>query len=78
MNQLSVAPMLERPATDKHSSLLRTFVNYRRKTFYDNGPQSAQSTLSFLVKTFLESLSFGVLPFGRLSQHRLRVYFIAK
>jgi hypothetical protein len=28
-------PMLERPAMDKHSSLLRTFVNYERKKVFN-------------------------------------------
>jgi hypothetical protein len=36
---------LERLAMDKHSSLLRTFVNYGRKKFYNIGP-------SFSVKVF--------------------------
>jgi hypothetical protein len=27
---------------DKHSSLLRTFVNYSRKKFYNTGPRSIQ------------------------------------
>jgi hypothetical protein len=31
---------LERSARDKHSSLLRKFVNYRRKKFYNIGPWS--------------------------------------
>jgi hypothetical protein len=29
---------MERPARDKHSSLLRTIVNYGRKKFYNIGP----------------------------------------
>jgi hypothetical protein len=29
---------LETPAEDKHSSLLRTFINCRRKEFYGIGP----------------------------------------
>ncbi len=29
---------VERPAKDKHSSLLRTFVNYVHTTFYNIGP----------------------------------------
>ena len=32
-------PMLERPAMDKHSSLLRTFVIYGRKKFYNIDPR---------------------------------------
>ncbi len=39
------------------------------------GVQKAQWAF---YQNILESLSFGVLPFGRLSQRRLRVYFIAK
>jgi hypothetical protein len=31
-------PMLEKPAMDKHSSLLRTFVNYERKKVCNFGP----------------------------------------
>ncbi len=31
---------LERPARDKHSSLVQTFVNYGRKKFYKVGPLS--------------------------------------
>jgi hypothetical protein len=30
--------MLEKPAMDKHSSLLRTFVNYERKKVCNFGP----------------------------------------
>ncbi len=32
--------MLERPAKDKHSSLLRKFLNYGRKKFYNIGPKN--------------------------------------
>ncbi len=28
---------LERPARDKHSSILQTFINYGRKKFYNAG-----------------------------------------
>jgi hypothetical protein len=31
---------LEMPDNDKHSNLLRTFVNYGRKKFYNIGPWS--------------------------------------
>ncbi len=31
---------LEKPARDKRSSLLRTFVNYARKKFYNIGPSA--------------------------------------
>ncbi len=39
--------MLERLARDKHSSLLRTFVNYVCKTFYNIGPRSAHVSITF-------------------------------
>jgi len=32
--------MLESPAKDKHSSLLRKFINYGRKKFYNIGPKN--------------------------------------
>jgi len=32
--RLLALPRLERPAKDKHSSLLKTFVNYGRKKFH--------------------------------------------
>ncbi len=35
---------LEKLAMDKHSSLLRTFVNYVRKKFYKIGPRWVPST----------------------------------
>ncbi len=30
---------LERPSKDKHSSLLRIFINYKRKRFHNIGPR---------------------------------------
>jgi len=38
---------LERLARDKHSSLLRKFVNYYRKKFYSTGPRCFQASLIF-------------------------------
>jgi hypothetical protein len=32
---------LEKTAMDKHSRLLRKFVNYKREKLYNNGPMSA-------------------------------------
>ncbi len=34
---------LERLSRDKHSSLLRTFVNYGRKKFYNIGPMASKT-----------------------------------
>jgi len=34
---------MERSARDKHSSLLRKFVNYGRKKFYNIGPSATSS-----------------------------------
>jgi len=37
------------PARDKHSSLLRKFVNYGRKKFYDIGPWCRRKEPFFFV-----------------------------
>jgi hypothetical protein len=36
---------LERPARDKHSSFLQTFVNYRREMFYSVDPRGARGNI---------------------------------
>jgi hypothetical protein len=40
---------LERPARDKHASLLRKLINYRHKKFFDIGCWSLYSTAFFFV-----------------------------
>jgi hypothetical protein len=49
-------PRLERLAMEKHSSLLRTFVNYNCKTFYNIGPGFSglpRKKHSSLLRTFV-------------------------
>ncbi len=43
--------VLERPASDKHSSLLGTFINYGRKKFYniDEQAENYKKTLQILL-----------------------------
>jgi hypothetical protein len=49
---------LEKLAMDKHSSLLRNFVNYGRKKFYNNGHRSNCVNKSFIIRI---TLSFVVV-----------------
>ncbi len=46
---------LERLARDKHSSLLRTFVNYDQKKFDNNWPQRL---VYFILKSFIKNILF--------------------
>jgi hypothetical protein len=51
--------MLERLAEDKHTSLLRKFINYDRKTFNNIGPQSSFTERKLLVRNaFLRSVKY--------------------
>ncbi len=44
---------LQKPAWDKHLSLLQTFINYRYKNFYNIGPWYGVNLPQSTVKQFL-------------------------
>ncbi len=47
--------ILERLASDKHSSLLRTFVNHGRKMFYNIWP-TARSIARLQISSIIDSI----------------------
>ncbi len=51
--------MLERPTRDKHSSLLRTFVNYGRKKFFKRAQIITGDNLTVVLAEF-STLSLAV------------------
>jgi hypothetical protein len=53
---------LESLARDKHSSLIRTFVNYGGKKFYNIGPWEVFMTLYFLCNLTNGPIGFQVRP----------------
>ncbi len=62
---------LERLARDKHSSLLRTFVNYGRKSFIILGPRNA-------MKSFVRNLQIFVISQSVCPWQALPAQFVGK
>ncbi len=63
---------LERLARDKHSSLLRTFVNYGRKKFYNVDPMGPNVIKLFTVVIYRHSMV--IQSFCVIKQHYLGNY----
>ncbi len=49
--------ILEKPARDKHSSLLRAFVNYGLKKFYNTGPKVQSFKTFYSINCLLIAIS---------------------
>jgi hypothetical protein len=70
----TIGHRLERPARNKHSSLLRSNVNYRSKRFYNIGPRMGYRA-GYEEDSFLRELNVKPEEFEFLAENCTKVIF---